>query len=76
MRVALLTNILSPYRAPVYRALADEPGLELRVILSAATEFDRNWTVDTAGIDTRVTRSLSLQRRIRTRGRAAAERSG
>lgn len=39
MRVALLTNVLSPYRIPVFRDLAATPGLELRILLSSSTEF-------------------------------------
>ncbi len=73
LRVALLTNILSPYRAPVYRALGDEPDVTLRVFLCAESEFDRSWRVDPADIDTRVVASWSLRRRIRTTGPASAE---
>ena len=34
VRVALLTNILTPYRLPVYRDLAATPGWQLRVFVS------------------------------------------
>jgi glycosyltransferase involved in cell wall biosynthesis len=60
MRVALLTNILPPYRVPVYRALADTPGWRLRIFTNAHTEFDRSWQVDPAGLDVECVPSLSL----------------
>ena len=66
MRVALLTNILPPYRVPVYRALADTPGWQLRVFTNAETEFDRSWQVDPAGLDVECVPSLSLVRGHRT----------
>jgi glycosyltransferase involved in cell wall biosynthesis len=39
MRVALLTNVLSPYRLPVFRDLAATPGWSLRIFVSARTEM-------------------------------------
>jgi glycosyltransferase involved in cell wall biosynthesis len=72
MRVALLTNILAPYRLPVFRELAKTPGWTLRVMLCARSEFDRSWRVDEGGLDVEIVRSLSFRRRIRTRGQAAA----
>ena len=39
MRVALLTNILSPYRMPAFRALAHTPEWTLRVFVNAEGEF-------------------------------------
>jgi hypothetical protein len=38
MRIALLTNIVPPYRLPVYRDLATTPGWALRVMLCAEGE--------------------------------------
>lgn len=66
VRIALLTNIVPPYRVPVYRALADTPGWRLRVFTNAETEFDRSWQVDTAGLDVERVASLSLVRGHRT----------
>ena len=66
VRVALLTNIVPPYRVPVYRALADTPGWRLRVFTNAETEFDRSWQVDTSGLDVECVPSLSLVRGHRT----------
>jgi glycosyltransferase involved in cell wall biosynthesis len=51
MRVALLTNILTPYRMPALRALAQTPGWTLRVFVNAEREFDRTWELDAGGID-------------------------
>jgi glycosyltransferase involved in cell wall biosynthesis len=73
MRVALLTNILTPYRVPVYRALAQTPGWILRVMLSAPSEFDRDWSVEADDLDTEVVRNWSIRRRLASRGRAASE---
>jgi len=66
MRVALLTNIVPPYRVPVYRALADTPDWRLRVFTNAATEFDRSWQVDAADLDVECVPSFSLVRGHRT----------
>lgn len=43
-RVVLLTNTYTPYRAPVWRALADKVG-KLDVILLREREANRNWDV-------------------------------
>jgi glycosyltransferase involved in cell wall biosynthesis len=66
MRVALLTNILPPYRVPVFRALATTPGWQLRVLLNARSEFDRSWEVDPGGLDLEIVRSVSFVRGGRT----------
>lgn len=71
MRVALLTNILTPYRMPVYRALAETSGWKLRVFVNATTEFDRAWRVEPGELDVEKVAGWSLPRRIRARGRAA-----
>ena len=64
MRVAFLTNIVSPYRLPVFERLAATPGWNLRVIVNAASEFDRSWTVDTRSLDVRVCRTWSIKRKV------------
>jgi hypothetical protein len=51
VRVAIATNIVAPYRVPVFRRLADTPGWRLRIFTSAETEFDRSWSVDTDDLD-------------------------
>jgi glycosyltransferase involved in cell wall biosynthesis len=42
-RVAVVTNIVAPYRTPVLRELARE--VELRVFYSAQTESNRRWSL-------------------------------
>jgi len=66
MRVALLTNILPPYRVPVFHALAATPGWRLRVLLNAHSEFNRSWEVDPGGLDLEIVKSVSLVRDGRT----------
>ena len=43
MRVALLTEIISPYRIPVFNHLAKLPGIDLTVLFSSETEAHRKW---------------------------------
>lgn len=78
MRVALLTNVLTPYRLPVYRDLASTPGWRLRVMVSAET--DATWSRAFAGahergageLDVAVVRSLALRRRYAVHASADA----
>ena len=71
MRVAFLTNILTPYRLPVYADLAQTPGWELRFLVGA--EADPSWSRSYAGafeqgrkqLDVEVVPSLALRRRVR-----------
>ena len=65
-RVAFLTNIVSPYRAPVFRALAQTPNWSLRVFVDSKTEFDRNWNVDTTQLDLSSPLCLSWKRIVRS----------
>ena len=67
MRVALVTNIVPPYRVPVFRRLAETPGWRLRVFTSAWTEFDRSWSVDTGDLDVICVPGISHVERGRTR---------
>jgi glycosyltransferase involved in cell wall biosynthesis len=46
VRVALLTEIISPYRIPVFNALARQKGIDLHVIFLAETDpTQRQWLV-------------------------------
>jgi glycosyltransferase involved in cell wall biosynthesis len=45
-RVALVTNIPTPYRIPVYGRLARLPGCDLRVVYCSGSEPDRAWRVE------------------------------
>ncbi|MCC6782673.1 MAG: glycosyltransferase family 4 protein [Planctomycetes bacterium] len=62
MRVAFLTNVISPYRAPVFRSLARTPGWEFRVLVNARTEFDRRWDGACDGVDVVESRTLRFRR--------------
>jgi glycosyltransferase involved in cell wall biosynthesis len=57
--VALLTNILSPYRLPVYRDLAETPGWQLRVLVGA--QSNRDWERAYAGAHERGSRVLDVE---------------
>lgn len=46
IRVVMLTNILPPYRVPLYQRLADMPGLDVRVVLLGESEPNRQWDLD------------------------------
>jgi glycosyltransferase involved in cell wall biosynthesis len=42
-RVALATNIISPYRVPLYAALGSTPNWEFKLFSCCEMEFDRQW---------------------------------
>ena len=67
-RVAVLTNIISPYRKPMYAALHQSPDWELRLFIDAQSEFDRDWSVDVDQLPVEPTRSLSWTRKTHTAG--------
>jgi len=50
MKVAVVTNMLSPYRVPVFAHLGAYPGVELNVLVCVDREADRYWRVRTDGI--------------------------
>jgi glycosyltransferase involved in cell wall biosynthesis len=62
IRATVLTNILSPYRIPLYQRLASMPGLDVTVILLAESEANRQWHNDLQadGFATRVLPGKSL----------------
>ena len=64
MRVAFLTNIVSPYRRPVFEQLAATEGWKLRLFVNARNEFDRKWTVDTSRLDVVRSRSFGIPRPV------------
>ncbi|HUG40852.1 MAG TPA: glycosyltransferase family 4 protein [Longimicrobiales bacterium] len=66
-RVALLTNFVPPYRAPVLRALAARVAA-LRVLVSTPMEANRDWIPDWQGLDVVAQRSLALPRLRRPSG--------
>jgi glycosyltransferase involved in cell wall biosynthesis len=66
VRVAFLTNMLSPYRRPVLRSLSATPGWKVRVFLNREREFDREWAHDPSGLDVRLTKTWTWRRRVLT----------
>lgn len=66
MRVAFLTNIVSPYRAPVFDELARTPGWEFRLFVNAENEFDRDWRNVRSAAPVTPIKTLSIRRTVRT----------
>jgi glycosyltransferase involved in cell wall biosynthesis len=46
MRVAVVHNIIAPYRIPLFNLLSNSPGIDLTVLFMAQTERDRQWQID------------------------------
>jgi N-acetylglucosaminyldiphosphoundecaprenol N-acetyl-beta-D-mannosaminyltransferase len=67
-RVALLTNIVSPYRKPLYAALGNTPNWDFRLYIDAHSEFDRDWSVETEQLPVEPTRCISWTRKTLTPG--------
>jgi len=61
LRVALLTNFVPPYRAPLFRELARHFAA-LRVLVATPMEPNRRWTPAHDGLDVRVLRSITWNR--------------
>lgn len=61
MRVVVATNMLPPYRVPVFELLADRVG-DLEVLIDTHRESDRDWRVDYGRLDVRKVRSLTIRR--------------
>lgn len=60
LRVALLTNVVSPYRVPVYRDLSETRGWQLRVFVEA--ESEPGWERAYAGTHERGCRAFDVER--------------
>jgi len=50
MKIAIVTNILPPYRVPLFNQIAATPGVDLRVFLNARTEPNRHWRLPASDI--------------------------
>lgn len=46
IRVLIFTNILPPYRIPLYNRLAEDPLLDVTTVLLAENEANRKWKLD------------------------------
>jgi glycosyltransferase involved in cell wall biosynthesis len=79
MRVALLTNILTPYRIPVYRDLAATPGWQLRVMLCAAEDpswqhaYEGAYQQGRDALDVEIVAGVSFRRRVRAHPERASQ---
>lgn len=63
-RVVLLTNMLPPYRLPLYEAIA--AGVDsLEVVLSTPSEPNRDWPVEWGSLDVATQRCITIPRRWR-----------
>jgi len=60
MRVALLTNFIPPYRAPLYREI-EQRCSAFRIFLSARTEAGRAWPPDWGELPVHIQRNLSFR---------------
>ena len=49
LRVAVLSELPTPYRWPLYERVAAEPGLDLSVLFYSRNEADRDWSVPVDG---------------------------
>ncbi len=69
-RILVISEIPTPYRLPLYRALAARDDLELEVVFCAAEQPDRPWRLadELAGVPHRVLRNIPLRLRPRTSG--------
>lgn len=45
-KIALLTNMLAPYRVPLFRAINENPEIELFVFLETIREVNRHWNIE------------------------------
>ena len=71
VRVALLTNEITPYRVSLYCALAGTPGWEFRVMYCAEREIGRSWESSaSAAFQRKKSRTVSCVRHIHHRGPA------
>lgn len=71
LRVAVLSELPTPYRWPLFERVAKEPGVELSVFFYSRNEADRDWTVpvDDAGGPGRPRVEFLAGRAFHVRGR-------
>jgi glycosyltransferase involved in cell wall biosynthesis len=69
-RILAISEIPTPYRLPLYRALAARDDLNLEVVFCAAEQPDRPWQLgdELADVPHRVLRNIPLRLRPRTSG--------
>lgn len=64
-RVALVLNMPTPYRVPVFQRVSAEPDIDLHVIYCAQTEPDREWVLEPSALS----EIFLKDRMVRWRGR-------
>ena len=72
MKIAICTNFVSPYRAPVFSEIAKQSGADVRVFVSTRMEQDRLWNAPLCD-RFRVVRSRTI---TRTRVQKSARHGG
>lgn len=65
LRVAVVTNIPTPYRIPVYDLLGAVGDFDVRVFYFAEREFNRAWTLPDPQVESHVLKSTTLHWRGR-----------
>ncbi len=65
-RVAFLTNIVSPYRLPIFKKLATTPGWDFKIFQNSKSEFDRSWDVDDSELPIKKTATVSWKRKVKS----------
>jgi glycosyltransferase involved in cell wall biosynthesis len=64
LRVLVLANVIAPYQKPVFDRLAKRFG-EMRILLSTPMESNRPWKPEWSGLDVRVQKTITFNRRWR-----------
>jgi glycosyltransferase involved in cell wall biosynthesis len=69
-RILAISEIPTPYRLPLYRAIADRPELEFEVVFCAADQPDRPWDLggELAGVPHRFLKNYPLRLKPRSSG--------
>ncbi|MGE9290605.1 MAG: glycosyltransferase family 4 protein, partial [Puniceicoccales bacterium] len=65
-KVAFLTNIISPYRKPVFERLHETPEWDFTVYADARREFDRQWDVASESLKVIYPKCLSWKRKVKS----------
>ncbi len=67
LKVAFLTNFISPYRRPVFDRLAQTEGWDFRVFVNADGEFDRLWQSARSACPVTQSKGFAIKRKVISR---------
>lgn len=67
MKTAFLSNIISPYRLPVFQKLSELLNHDFCVMINAQNEFDRNWDLSYQDLQVIQTPTWSIKRKVHSR---------